>query len=161
MANSQETAVEALRTYLETNKTSATYVPDAIKRTSWFDDIDLDASLNATEAATTVWLIVPGPEQRSFDANRCGMVNDLSISIYAAKRFEEPTENPHLAAPVRWQYGNEMATDVLKPIISDFSLGGAVWNTKDFAVDLDQFAATWAVAVVRFTLTYRHAVGSR
>ena len=163
MASSHDTVAEALRTTLAgiTGGVGGyVYTPSVVKRTMfWPDEAALDPSLE------TIYLIRPVRKITSpYDGYR--LDRRLEFRVLCCHRFEEPTDNPILAAvPVREQIASDMEADVVQKIWADVRLGqpGLVIDAmcEAWQTDYDWSVAAWVVIELRITVRYQHPQDGR
>lgn len=161
MASSIQTVAEALRLQLSGILASDgyAYTPDEVKIVSfWPDGKALDPSLDV------IYLVRPGiTDQRPYTG--CSVDERSEFLILCAAKFTEPTENPFLAEPVRWQMASDMAADVTAKIRSDVRLGRPDMILDSWAdgitTDFDRYEPGWALAELRLVVRYTYGQTSR
>lgn len=160
-SNAHEVVAEALRSTLAAISTVAgyAYTPDAVKRVLfWPDEGALDTSLE------TLYFVRTGLKATKwYDGHR--LDRHQEFRILCCHRFTEPTENPHLAEPVREQIAAEMEADVVQALWADVRLGrpdyvidamAEAWQT-----DFDWSVPGWAVVELRIAVRYQHPQDGR
>ncbi len=162
MSSSADTVAEALKTQLAAiagGTGDYIYTPDLVRRVIfWPDENALDPSLD------TIYLIRSGRKVTSrYDSYR--LERRQEFRILCCHKFEEPTENPLTADPIREQIGQNMEADVVRAIWADVRLGqpsividamAEPWQT-----DPDWWTSSWVVVEVRIVVRYQHAQDDR
>jgi hypothetical protein len=152
-----EQIAAALRTLLAgiTSDAGATYwyTPTSVLRVAFFPP---SWALTPTPGAV-VYVLSPGSEDVSEETTSRGCASEHEFVLQVAKLLDAATENPYLeTTPTRWTVVNRLVRDVLRCLFVDVTLSGLVRNISVSAVSVDreQYDPRWAMAQLRFTVSY-------
>jgi hypothetical protein len=151
-----ELVAEALRSTLEAISTANgyAYTPDLVRRCSfWPDPAALDISRE-----TLYFVRSTGRAGSWYDGRRAVVLHEFAI--LCCHRFEEPSENPLEAEPVREQISAAMEADVVRALWADPRLGLPAYVIDamhgGWRADHDYSLARWSVVEVSIVVRYQH-----
>lgn len=152
-----EQIAEALKTALEgivaDGGTTYWYRPDKVLRVSFFpDQFTFDPAYGEVQ-----YVLSPDPEEIVEEGTSHQCKAELGFVLQVAKQHRVPTENPYLEQPpIRWTVANRLIRDAVKRLDADVQLAGLAVNvnTVGISIDRDQYAEGWAMAQLRFTVSY-------
>lgn len=152
-----EQIAAALKTTLAaiTSDAGATYwyTPTSVLRVAFFPT----NWVLAPDPGAVVYVLSPGGEEVSEETTSQGCASEHEFVLQVAKLLDAATENPYLeGTPTRWTVVNRLVRDALRCLFVDVTLAGLVRNisVSSVSVDREQYDPRWAMAQLRFTVSY-------
>ncbi len=134
------------------------YTPTKVVRVSFFAD---DFALNP--AYDVIYILSAAPEEfteeGTGDAVAGGTVgSEAEFVLQVARRHEVATEDPYQeTAPIRATIVNRLIRDAVRCLLfGNVTLGNLAVNVAapSISIDREQYAERWAMAQLRFTVSY-------
>lgn len=129
------------------------YTPDKVVRVSFFpDQFALDPA-----QGDVIYILSPGSEELSEAATGRLCRSEHEFVLQVARQHRVATENPYIeGTPTRWTVVNRLVRDAFKKLTQDVQVGGIAVNvnTDGMSVDREQYTDGWAMAQIRFTVTF-------
>ena len=129
------------------------YTPSVVLRVSFFPQ----GFMFEPAAGPVQYVLSPGGEDIIEERTSQGAAAEHEFVLQVAMLLDAPTENPYIeATPIRATVVNRLVRDAVRKLLSDVVLGGLVGNvvTTSLAIDREQYDPRWAMAQIRFTVSY-------
>jgi hypothetical protein len=131
------------------------YKPGKVQRVPFFTKLP--------EAADVAYILRPGDEDITEERSSNGGAAEHEFFLVVAAKHERGTDDPdEEQEPRRWTVVNRLVRDAVRCLLSNVTLDGLVANvdSTSISVDREQYLENWAMAELRFTVSYRFDGGA-